>query len=169
MKNFSLVLTALVVVGFIFLTVKGNEVQEIKTEIEISASPEDVWQILSDVDKWQDWSPIINKSSGSLTLGNTIEITMVGKETGKDGPQYSPKIVELESKKSFRWRAHMIAGFIFTNDKVFELYQTQTGTRVVHKEIFSGLLAPVFKGQMEKGVPPMLDSMNQALKQLVEG
>ena len=62
----------------------------------------------------------------------------------------------------------MMAGFIFTNDKVFELHETSTGTRVVHKELFSGLLAPIFCGQMEKGVPPMLEAMNQALKQLAE-
>jgi len=62
----------------------------------------------------------------------------------------------------------MLAGFIFTNDKVFELEETNTGTRLTHKELFSGLLAPIFCGQMEKGVPPMLDSMNKALKEQAE-
>lgn len=93
---------------------------------------------------------------------------MVGKEKGKDGPKYNPTITELEEPNYFRWRAHMFAGFIFTNDKIFELEETNSGTRLTHKEMFSGLLAPIFCGQMEKGVPPMLNSMNKALKKLAE-
>jgi len=62
----------------------------------------------------------------------------------------------------------MLTGFIFTNYKVLELEETESGTRLIHKEMFKGLLAPIFCGQMEKGVPPMLNSMNQALKELAE-
>jgi len=93
---------------------------------------------------------------------------MMGKEKGKDGPKYNPIITELEEPNYFRWRAHMLAGFVFTNDKIFELEETNSGTRLTHKEMFSGLLAPIFCGQMEKGVPPMLNSMNKALKELAE-
>jgi len=62
----------------------------------------------------------------------------------------------------------MMVGFLFTNDKIFELEETATGTRLVHKELFSGMLSPLFCEQMEKGVPPMLNAMNKALKELVE-
>jgi hypothetical protein len=62
----------------------------------------------------------------------------------------------------------MMAGFIFTNYKIFELVKTSTGTKLIHTESFKGLLAPIFCGQMEEGVPPMLKSMNDALKILAE-
>ena len=62
----------------------------------------------------------------------------------------------------------MLHGWIFTNYKVLELEASGAGTRLTHKEMFKGLLAPIFCGQMEKGVPPMLNSMNQALKDLAE-
>ena len=110
----------------------------------------------------------INESHGAATVGSMLSITMAGKEKGKDGPKYNPAITELEEPYYFHWRAHMLAGFIFTNDKIFELEETDSGTRLTHKEMFSGLLAPVFCGQMEKGVPPMLNSMNKALKDLAE-
>ena len=93
---------------------------------------------------------------------------MVGKEEGENGPKYNPVITELDESKYLRWRAHMLAGFIFTNDKIIRLEQTSSGTRVIHKELFKGMLAPIFCGQMEEGVPPMLNSMNKALKELVE-
>ncbi len=51
-----------------------------------------------------------------------------------------------------------------TNDKVFELEATNTGTRLIHKELFSGMFVPLFWSSVEKNVPSMLDAMNEALK-----
>ncbi len=142
--------------------------QEIRTEIDISAPPSKVWSVITNINKWKSWSPIINDSQGTVSVGSKLSITMTGKEKGKDGPKYNPTITDLDEPYYFRWRAHILTGFIFTNDKIFELEETNSGTRLTHKELFSGLLAPVLCGQMEKGVPPMLNSMNKALKELVE-
>lgn len=159
---------ALTFIGVTYLAIEGSEMQEIKTEIEISAPPSKVWGILTNINNWQEWSPIINASSGEASIGSKLSITMMGKEEGKDGPKYNPVIEELNKPNYFRWRANMLAGFIFTNDKIFELKETESGTRLTHTETFKGLLAPIFCGQMEKGVPPMLNSMNKALKELAE-
>lgn len=142
--------------------------QTVKTEIEIYASPEKVWSIITDIDKWHEWSPTINKSAGQAAVDSTVTITMMSKEEGKDGPKYSPKIIQMDAPKYFHWRAHMMAGFIFTNDKIIELEKTDAGTKVTHIETFKGLMAVLMKGQMEKGVPPMLIMMNDALKELAE-
>ena len=168
MKKILIIFAALLAAGFTYLAVEGSKVQEIKTEIEISAPPSKVWAIITDINNWQEWSPIINASQGTASVGSKLSITMMGKEKGKDGPKYNPVITELEEPNHFRWRAHMMAGFIFTNDKVFELEETSSGTRLTHKEMFSGLLAPIFCTKMEEGVPPMLNSMNEALKDLAE-
>ena len=168
MKNTILISIALLGAGIIYLVVAGSKLQEIKTEIEISAPPEKVWSIVSDINKWQEWSPIINESQGVAAVGSELTITMMGKEEGEDGPKYSPVITELEGPKYLRWQAHMLAEFIFTNYKIIELKETSSGTLLTHKELFRGLLAPIFCGQMEEGVPPMLNSMNQALKELAE-
>ena len=168
MKKLIIIFCGLVTIGIIYQSVEGRKMQEIRTEIEISAPPSKVWSIITNINNWKDWSPIINDSQGTVSVGSILSITMMGKEKGKDGPKYNPTITDLEEPKYFRWRAHMLAGFIFTNDKIFELEETNSGTRLTHKEMFSGLLAPVFCGQMEKGVPPMLKSMNKALKELAE-
>jgi len=138
--------------------------REIKTEIEISAPTTEVWSILTDINNWAEWSPIINQASGDASLGSTLSITMIGKEEGKDGPKYNPVITILDEPKSFRWRANMMAEFLFTNDKVFELEETSSGTRLIHKELFSGMIVPMFWSKLDKEVPSMLNSMNDALK-----
>ena len=168
MKKIFIILVALLGAGIIYLAVAGSKMQAIKTEIEISAPPSKVWGIITDINNWQEWSPIINASHGVASVGSELSITMIGKEEGKDGPKYNPIITQLDEPRYFRWRAHMLAGFIFTNYKIFELEETSSGTRLTHTESFKGLLAPIFCGQMEKGVPPMLNSMNKALKDLAE-
>lgn len=168
MKKLFIIFISLAFIGLTYLAIEGSELHEIKTEIEISAPPAKVWDIISDINKWQEWSPIISASHGSTSVGSKLSITMIGKVKGRDGPKYNPIITDLKEPNYFRWRAHMLAGFIFTNDKTFELEDTKSGTRLTHTESFKGLLAPIFCGQMEKGVPPMLNSMNQALKELAE-
>ena len=168
MKKIILVIITLVAAGIIYLAVAGSQLQEIKTEIEISAPPSKVWSIITDINDWKEWSPIIKDSNGTASIGSELTITMVAKDEGKEGPIYHPIITDLVQPNYLRWRAHMLAGFIFTNYKIFKLEETASGTRLIHTESFKGLLAPIFCGQMEEGVPPMLNSMNKALKNLAE-
>ncbi len=141
--------------------------RELRTEIEIAAPLTKVWSILTDFDNWKEWNPIVNQASGVASLGSELSITMCGKD-GKDAQKYMPTITNFEEPKSFRWRAIMMAGFLFTNDKVFELEDTGGGTRLIHREGFSGILVPVFWSKLNKGVVPMLKSMNEALKIIAE-
>ncbi|MDH5250899.1 MAG: SRPBCC domain-containing protein [Cyclobacteriaceae bacterium] len=141
--------------------------REIRTEIEIAAPLTKVWSILTDFDHWKDWNPIVNQAGGAASAGSKLNITMRGKD-GKDANKYMPVITTFEKPKSFRWRAKMMAGFLFTNDKAFELEETAAGTRLIHTEAFSGMLVPLFWNKLEAGVSPMLKSMNNALKTLAE-
>lgn len=168
MKKVFLVLGLLLLLGIVYLSISGRKMQTVETQIEIQAPPEKVWSIITDIDQWQDWSPTINASSGTAAVGSTVSITMMSKEAGKDGPKYNPQIIQMDEPNYFHWRAHMMAGFIFTNDKIIELEKTESGTKVTHKETFKGLMAAAMKGQMEKGVPPMLNMMNDALKEKAE-
>ncbi len=141
--------------------------RELRTEIEIAAPITKVWSILTDFDNWKEWNPIVKQVSGAASLGSKLSVSMCGKD-GKDGPKYMPIITIFEEPKSFRWRATMMAGFIFTNDKVFELEETDSGTRLIHKELFSGMMVPITWSKFDKGVPLMLNSMNDALKRTAE-
>lgn len=168
MKRIFLIFFGVIIIGLFILFIKGQSTQIVTTEIKISAPPEKVWNIITNVNEWQNWSPIIRKSNGVANLGTTLSIMMKGKTEEADGPQYNPTIIQLDKPSIFHWRAYMVAGFIMTNDKIIKLEPTPSGTRLIHKETFKGLLAPIFYEQMEKGIPPMLNSMNKALKELAE-
>ena len=62
----------------------------------------------------------------------------------------------------------MMSGFMFTNDRVFELQEENGGTEVINREEFSGLMVPLFWNKMNQFVVPMLEKMNNALKDKME-
>lgn len=163
-------LLLIILVAFIGLVIwasQGDNMQEIKTEVEIAAPPEKVWAVLTDFNRWTDWNTTVTKASGESAMGSQLNITM-SDENGKDSNAYSPVITKLEAPKLLRWRAKMLAEFLFTNEKLVELEATATGTRLIHRELFSGLMVKLFWSKMESGVPPILNKMNADLKKVVE-
>lgn len=141
---------------------------EISSEVEIAADSHKVWKVLADLKGWSSWNPIILNVAGDLVQAGTVEVTMKGKD-GKAGGKYTAKILAAESARKMHWTAHMIAGFLFQNEKIIELTDRNGRTLLTHKETFNGFLVPLFWGKMEKWVPSMLNSMNSALKKKVEG
>lgn len=139
----------------------------LQTTIQISAPIDQVWQVLTDFEKWKDWNPTINQVSGSATAHSILNITMCGSE-GKDAMKYKATVLESNPPRNFRWRATMMSGFMFTNDRVFELREKNGGTELTNAEQFSGLMVPLFWGKMSVFVVPMLEKMNQALKDKLE-
>lgn len=144
--------------------------KELRTEIDIAAPTTKVWSILTDFNNWKEWNPIVNDASGVASRDSKLSITMVSDEGkgGKDGPKYMPVVTNTEEPKYFRWRAKMLGGILFTNDKVFELEEIDTGTRLIHKELYSGIMATLFWNKLNSAVPSMLSSMNGALKNIAE-
>ena len=141
--------------------------KELRTEIQISAPIDKVWQVLTDFDHWKEWNPMVNQASGSALKGSKLEITMRGPD-GKDAMKYQPEVIEANMPKSFRWRATMMGSIMFTNDRVFELREENGGTIFVNREEFKGLMLPMFWGKMSEFVVPMLEEMNKALKRKLE-
>lgn len=171
MSKFLLVILVAPVFLILILWFLGKDMRTVTTEIEIAAEPSEVWSKLAQIDKWKDWSPIIKDSEGNASLGSKLVITMISEEgkDGKPGPRYEPVITQFDVNKNLTWTANMMAGFIMTNGKVLELVETGSGTKLIHKETFQGAMVPLMWSSVEKNVPGMLDSMNLALKSLVEG
>ena len=75
--------------------------REIRTEIEITASPPKVWGALTDFNKWKEWNPIVTQASGVASIGAELSITMCGKD-GKAAQNYKPIITNFDEPKSLR-------------------------------------------------------------------
>ncbi len=168
MKKILLAVALLLVAALAYLAIAGQKLQIISTQIDIAAPPEKVWRVLTDINAWQEWNPMVSASTGEAAVGAELSLTMISEVDGEDGPQYNPRIVQMDEPHLFLWRAQMGASFIFTNEKIFELKATETGTTVIHRETFKGMMAAAMRSQMEQGVAPILNSMNESLKATAE-
>ena len=101
MKKIFLIFIALLGAAIGYLAVAGSKLQEITADIEIAAPPSKVWSILADIDNWQEWSPIIDKSRGTAAVGAQLKITMTGKEPGKEGPAYITSGIAITNDAHF--------------------------------------------------------------------
>ena len=50
--------------------------KEIYTEIEIQASDDKVWHILTDFKSYPLWNPFIRKADGNIKLGGKLKIIL---------------------------------------------------------------------------------------------
>ncbi len=62
----------------------------------------------------------------------------------------------------------MMAGFLFKNDRVFELNEKNGGTELIHREEYSGLMVPLAWKTLNTFALPILEKMNKALKDKLE-
>lgn len=141
--------------------------RELKTEIQISSTPDKVWKKLMDFPNWSNWNPIVNKIEGKAEVGSELSITMSDSK-GKDGKNYKSVITVIDKNKCFSFIATMMAKFMFSAERIIELKESQEGTLFIQREIYTGFMVPLFWGKLNKDALPMLHSMNKALKKEAE-
>ena len=139
---------------------------ELRTEIEIDASPAAVWRVLTDTSRFHEWNPFITKLTGELREGQRLNVTISPPE-GSD-MEFHPEVLVLRPEQELRWRGKMLAGFVFSGEHFFVLKATDEGrTRFSHGEDFSGFLVRFLKRQLTDTARGFV-YMNRALKRRVE-
>src|SRR5690242_6190680 len=64
------------------------------TEVEIDASPDQVWKVLTDRSTYPDWNPFIVSSTGDLVIGE--KITNVLRDTKGSETEFTPTLLAVE-------------------------------------------------------------------------
>lgn len=133
---------------------------ELCTEIEINATPERVWQILTDTEKFPEWNPFIHRLKGKLAVGETIEV-FLGESPDK-GMTFRPKVLEVTPNRIFRWLGKLFIGGIFDGEHIFEIEpRGENRVNFIQREKFNGILVHVFNfDSTRRG----FEAMNRALK-----
>ncbi len=113
--------------------------KEIKTEIQISASPEKVWAILTNQSEYPNWNPFIKKLDGKLRVGERLEVIIQPENSSK--MTFKPTVLELRENKTLKWKGKLIIGGLFDGTHIFELIDNNNGTTTFKQsEIFQGIL-----------------------------
>jgi len=139
---------------------------EIRSELEIAAPAAEVWGILTDFPRYQEWNPFITEIKSEGVVGGPVELLLSLPE-GRDH-RLKSTLLRIEENFELRWRAHLLLPGLFDGEhflRVIELDPRRT--RFVQGENFSGVLLR-FSGRTLTQVARGFDYMNEALKRRAE-
>lgn len=141
--------------------------KEIYTEIEIQASVDKVWSILTDFKSYPMWNPFIRKADGNIKLGDKLKIILQPSGSGK--MSFSPTVTKLEFKRELRWLGHLLIPGLFDGEHIFIIEQIKPNrVKFIQREIFKGILVPLFASKLDLGTKNGFIEMNIALKKQAE-
>ncbi len=136
------------------------------TEIEIDATPDVVWGVLTDLHGYAAWNPFITSAEGVAEVGEQLTNRM--EPPGGKAITFRPRVTGVEAGTSFEWLGRLGVRGVFDGRHRFELEPTATGTRVVHSEEMTGLLVRVLRRSLDSHTKAGFELMNAALKTRAE-
>jgi len=142
-------------------------VKELRSEIEINASVERVWHILTDFASFPQWNPFIRRASGEPKAGEQLEVTI--QASGARGMTFHPTVLKTELNRELRWLGRLRVPGLFDGEHIFTIERLDTDrVRFTQREIFTGLLVPLRGQRLDRDTRRGFKEMNQALKKRAE-
>lgn len=139
----------------------------IETEVQIKATPEKVWKILTNFDAYPLWNPFIKAISGDVQLGKRFTVSI--KPPQAQGMTFKPKVVVFESNKELTWFGQLLISGLFDGTHQFLILPNKDGTSTFRQsEQFKGILVPLFSKLINVNSKSGFEAMNLKLKALAE-
>lgn len=140
--------------------------KELYTEIEIQASPEKVWQVLTDLDQYPDWNPFIHHALGKAKESEKVDITF---RSGSKEMTLHCQVITVKPNQELCWKYHVIAPVLFSGIHTFKIEPMETNrVRFIDREIFSGWLVPLQARDIDTNSRKGFEEMDKALKARAE-
>ncbi len=141
--------------------------KELRSEIEIQAPAERVWQLLTDFGSFPKWNPFIRRASGSAKLGERLEVRI--QPSGASGMTFRPTVLKAEPNHELRWLGQLLVPGLFDGEHSFTIELLGANrVRFVQREVFNGLLVPLMARGLDADTQRGFEEMNRALKARAE-
>jgi hypothetical protein len=140
--------------------------KEIRTEIDIKASLEKVWEVLTDFNNFPQWNPFIRQINGDPKVGTKLKIHL-HTSSGKSRT-YRPTVTKVEPNRELRWSGKSFIPGMFNGERIFSIELKTNHVRFVHREIFTGLGVALAGNRLDKDMYQSFEKMNDAFKEEVE-
>lgn len=140
---------------------------EIKTEIEINSSAQQVWSVLVNFNQHSSWDPFIREISGVPTVGTKLKVSL--QPPGGKSMTFSPTVIAAVPDHELRWLGRLLVPGLFDGEHYFQIIPLGSDkVRFIQGERFSGLLVGFLKSSLDKGTRAGFDALNRAIKIKVE-
>lgn len=140
----------------------------IYSEIEIKATPERVWHILTDFSSFPEWNPFIRTAKGEIRVGKRLKVKL--KPPKGMGMTFKPKVLTARPNQELSWLGHLFIPWLFDGRHIFTIVPLdENKVMFVQRERFIGILVPLFwLIGVFKNTLGGFEAMNQALKERAE-
>jgi hypothetical protein len=141
--------------------------RQLHAQVDIQASPERVWEALTDFDAYAEWNPFIVQAAGRAVPGSRLELRM--RLPGRRPTSFRPEVLDAEPGRRLRWLGRLLLPGLFDGEHSFAIEPAGPGrVRVSQREEFRGLLAPLLLALIGRPTLEGFHRMNQALRSRVE-
>ena len=141
--------------------------RRLRAEIEIAASPERVWQVLTDFSALPEWNSFMQSAQDEPREGERIQVRL--KATGGMGMTIKPTIIRADPGVELQWLGRLLVPGIFDGRHFFIIEpMDDSRVRFVQHEEFTGALVPLLMAMVRKSTLRGFQEMNQALKARAE-
>jgi hypothetical protein len=141
--------------------------KQLRAHIDIHATPERVWQVLTDFAAYPQWNPFMPQASGSARQGERLTVRL--QPAGGRGTTFRPTVLEATPAVRLRWLGHLLVTGLFDGEHSFTIQPLGQGqVRLVQQEDYRGLLVPLLARSLDRRTLPAFQQMNQALKRRAE-
>ena len=141
--------------------------RQLHAEIEVQASPERVWEVLTDFAAYPEWNPFIIEASGQAVPGSRLQLRM--RPPGRRTTSFRPEVLKADPGRELRWLGRVLVPGLFDGEHRFTIQPTGPDrVLLTQHEEFRGILAPLLLAMIAKPTLEAFHQMNQALKSRVE-
>ncbi len=140
--------------------------KRLSAHVDIQATPDRVWKVLTDLAAYPQWNPFIVRAEGAVSPGQQLTLTM--QPAGGRAMTLRPRLVEVAINRTLRWRGKLGIPGLMDAEHTFLLQPQAGGTRLIQQETFRGLLVPFVSRSLDRSTMPAFVAMNEALKDRVE-
>jgi hypothetical protein len=135
----------------------------VRSEIEIEASREVVWRVLTDVAAWSAWSTWLVWEGGAMTKGEHVNLRLTPPDGG--GYAFRPEVLVADAPAHLAWVGRTGIAGVFDGEHHFELEESARGSRLRNSERYAGILSPIMQRlPAMKGAEAGFAAMNDEIR-----
>lgn len=136
---------------------------ELRTEIEIDATAERVWAVLTDFDRFPEWNPFIRRIHGNAQVGSRLDVLLGA--SGTRAMRFRPIVKAVIPNRELRWLGRLGLPRLFDGEHIFQIEPLgPMRSRFVQRERFRGLFVPLLARSLNRDARRGFEEMNRALR-----
>ena len=138
----------------------------VEHRIGVQAPADVVWDIVYDLDRWNEWNPTYPQAAGEVRIGNVLTLTLA--LPGQPVQELKPRVLDWVPNEQLHWQLSMMGGLIKTLRYIEITPLTELACIVDNGEFFGGLMGPSLGKRMGRTVRRGFEAMNEAQKTRAE-